>query len=85
MSTMKKLTLTVATLLVLAGCSDPDVARRALDNQGFDHIQTEGYRWFGCGKDDTYHTGFTATNGKGKTVTGVVCSGWFKGATVRFD
>lgn len=69
----------------LAACSDADTARRAAESSGLTEVQTTGYRVFGCSDDDTFHTGFTAKNANGKHVSGVVCSGWFKGATVRFD
>lgn len=40
---------------------------------------------FGCDEKDVFHTKFAATNANGKTVTGVVCGGWFKNNTVRFN
>lgn len=86
---MKKLFAVGAILLILAGCSDKNGATKALDDQGFTEIVTTGRPgflfWFsGCGENDFYATGFTAKNARGKTVQGVVCSGfWFKGNTVR--
>jgi len=74
-----------AAVLAMGGCSDPKTARKALDSAGFTEIQTGGYDFFECGKDDSFATSFTAKNPNGKTVTGTVCSGWFKGATIRFD
>ena len=76
--------LMVATVALLAACDDPNGAQNALSNMGFTNIRTTGYSFFGCGDDDAFHTAFRATNPQGKTVTGVVCSGVFKGATVRF-
>ena len=84
MKTLRSVFL-VLPLLVLTACSDPSGAQRALDDLGLKNIQTTGYRWFGCDKNDLYHTGFTAVNPNGKQVSGVVCSGIFKGNTVRFD
>ena len=69
--------------LLLTACSDKSGAEKALDDQGFTNIVTTGWSFIGCGKDDLYATGFTATNPKGKSVTGVVCSGMFKGSTIR--
>jgi hypothetical protein len=40
---------------------------------------------FQCSEDDTFRTPFTAESSTGRQVTGVVCSGILKGATVRFD
>lgn len=69
----------------LGGCTNNSDAYRALDNAGYSDIKTTGYSWFACGQDDWYSTGFTATNPKGKVVSGTVCSGVFtKGATIRF-
>lgn len=74
-----------AAVLLLAGCTQSSRAREALEAQGFRDVQITGYRWFGCSKDDTFHTGFTAKAPTGKQVGGVVCSDFFKGATIRYD
>jgi len=71
--------------LILSGCTKPDAARQALESNGFTNIQLDGYSIFGCGKDDYFSDKFTATGANGKQVTGVVCSGWFKGSTIRMD
>lgn len=68
---------------ILAGCSDPKAAKHILEDQGYSNIETTGHAWFGCGKDDTYSTGFNAKGPTGRNVSGVVCSGWLKGGTVR--
>lgn len=85
---MKKLTLlTLAAVAVLtmSGCTSKNDAERALTAQGFTNIEMTGYDFFSCGKDDFYHTGFKATNVKGQTVTGTVCSGLLiKNATIRY-
>lgn len=73
-----------ALILALAGCSDPDTARGALQDAGYSNIQVGGYAFFYCGQDDAFATEFTATNPAGNRVSGAVCSGWFKGATIRF-
>ena len=60
-------------------------AARALSAQGLTNIQYTGFKYFGCGEDDFFHTGFTATNSQGKVVSGTVCSGiWTKDATIRW-
>jgi hypothetical protein len=81
---MKKLIALVA-VLGLTACSDAPTAERVLSDQGFTNIRTSGYAWWGCDKEDTFKTGFTAIGPAGKPVSGVVCSGWLKGATVRFN
>lgn len=84
---MRKL-LTAAAILVattLSGCVSEDEATNALSGAGYTNITTTGYRFAGCGQNDLFHTGFEATGPTGQRVSGVVCSGLFKGATIRFD
>lgn len=82
---ISRLVFVAACTCVLCACTDPPTAERALDDLGFTEIQTTGYRFFSCGEDYTFHTGFAATNVNGKRVTGAVCSGWLKGTSVKFD
>ena len=84
---MKKLliVLFMALALCMGGCTDAPEAQKVLKSQGYTQVQTTGYQFFGCGKDDGWHTGFTAVSQNGTRVEGVVCSGFLKGATVRFN
>ena len=82
---MVKSIVFASIVILLAGCTDEDEARRALDNLGMTDIEITGYRFFGCDEKDGWRTGFMATNSSGKRVEGFVCSGIFKGATIRFD
>jgi hypothetical protein len=59
-------------------------AFHALEASGFQKIEVQGYRFFGCGREDVYHRGFKAEM-NGKSVTGTACSGYFKGTTIRID
>lgn len=69
----------------LSACSDAPTAKRTLEKAGYTDIQTTGHKFFTCGEDDTFSTGFRAKNPRGDTVEGAVCSGLlFKGATIRF-
>lgn len=79
---MKKILILLA-LLITTACSDQTTAKRLLEEQGYKNIAITGYVWMGCSEDDTFHTGFTATSAAGSQVKGVVCSDWFKGATIR--
>lgn len=83
-----KLSLIVAAigcLALMAGCTDEENTVRTLESAGFTHVKTTGYAFWECGKDDTFHTGFTATNPAGKEVSGTVCCGLLtKGCTIRF-
>ena len=82
---MKFRTLLASAVLCLslAACTSQD-ARRTVEDLGMTDVQLTGYRWFGCSEDDLYHTGFLAKRGD-RVVSGVVCQGILKGATVRFD
>lgn len=81
---MKKILLAVL-LLSLSACTNADHTHKALRGMGFTNIEAGGHSWFGCADSDTFATKFAATNPAGQRVSGVVCSGWLKGATVRFD
>lgn len=81
---MKKILIALAVVATLTACSSRKDAESALTSAGFTKIETQGYSFFGCGDDDTFKTKFTAQNPQGKQVSGVVCSGWFKGGTIRF-
>lgn len=73
--------------LLLLGCdafTEPEVATKLLESQGYTHIQITGYKALSCG-DDTFATGFTAVNPMGHEVSGVVCAGFNKDSTIRFD
>lgn len=80
---MKVIRLLTLTFL-LAGCTSTQETISALDNMGFTNIQTADIDLFGCGQDDFIGRDFVAKNPNGKTVTGVVCSAFLKGTTVRF-
>jgi hypothetical protein len=82
---MKKLLAIALISMTCAGCSDPAIAQRTLENMGYTNIEIIGWGLFaGCGRDDTFVTKFKALSPNKKNVDGVVCSGWLKGATVRF-
>ena len=76
--------LLVAFWICASACTDDSGSRRALGAQGFTNIQLDGWEPFDCGKDDTFSTGFHATNPAGHPVSGVVCCGVLKACTVRF-
>lgn len=80
-----KLILIGLSVAILAGCTSSDGATRALDSAGYSQIQITGFRFFGCGEDDNFRTGFAAVGPTGKPVTGVVCGGFLKGSTIRLD
>lgn len=65
--------------------TDPAATVRTLESMGFTNVQTTGYRLLGCGTGDIRHTGFMATSVNGTRVSGIACSGFFKGTTIRFD
>jgi len=82
---MRKLLFITVFALMLIGCSRPDATKQVLAKQGYTQIQTHGYGLFSCDEKDTFSTKFTALSPAGVRVSGVVCSGVFKGHTIRFD
>lgn len=72
-------------ILMPMACTSPVTAQKTLEDNGYTHVQTTGYRWFTCDNHDLFSTGFTAVSPSGKPVSGAVCSGLFKGNTIRFD
>lgn len=83
-STLVKVALFLAFSVFLPACTAEDRSRRALEAQGFTQIDMTGYDMFSCGEDDTFSTGFIATNPNGNRVTGTVCCGWIKDCTIRW-
>jgi len=81
---MKKF-LVIAAVALLSACTNTSNAERVLADNGYTDIQMTGYSLFGCDKNDTFSDGFKAKSPNGKMVEGVVCSGVFKGATIRFN
>jgi hypothetical protein len=63
---------------------DATKAFHALEASGFENIEVQGYRLFGCGDGDVYRRGFKAEM-NGKVVTGSACAGYLKGTTIRID
>lgn len=82
---MKKIILAAMLALSLTACSQPEKAQDVLTKAGYTEIQTGGYGMFSCSEDDTFKTKFTAKGPSGQQVSGVVCSGLFKGSTIRID
>jgi hypothetical protein len=80
---MAKRAFAIIALAVLGGCSDAPTTERALRQAGYRNIEITGWSPFGCGRDDTFSTGFKATAPSGERISGVVCSAYFKGATIR--
>ncbi|EAQ28704.1 hypothetical protein NAP1_13933 [Erythrobacter sp. NAP1] len=66
-------------------CTQPDRAREVLEIQGYSDIEISGYAYLACGNGDVFATAFEATSPSGQAVEGAVCSGIFKGNTVRLD
>lgn len=83
---MKKILIAFIVLVSLTACTQTDRSERVLRDAGYSDIHITGYRIFGCGQGDHFHTGFEATaKATGNRVEGVVCSGMLKGATIRVD
>lgn len=80
-----KFIFSVVALTALVCCSDDANTVRTLKAHGFTNISTTGWNAFECSDQDTFSTGFEATNSQGQRVSGTVCCGLLaKGCTVRF-
>lgn len=79
--------LLIPALLLLTACApmSDDTARNALESAGLHDIELHGMAIFGCSEKDFFRKKFTAKNTDGKFVEGVVCGGFLKGSTVRYD
>lgn len=80
---MKRAVLLLGVLAFLGVYTASDKARQVLEANGYTNVQTGGYGFFSCGEHDTFSTKFTATAPGRQTVSGVVCSGFMKGNTIR--
>lgn len=82
--TLIELIIVVAIIVILVAAGMSALGGGAM---GF-KTDINGYRWFGCGHNDWYHTGFKANAPNGSPVTGVVCKGYWslgKSNTIRVD
>ena len=70
---------------LVAACSDSKGAKRALEAQGYTHVETTGHSFFGCDDTDTFSTGFHAQGANGMAVSGSVCRKWLHGSVVRVE
>ena len=81
---MKRLIIAgLLTTFLLTGCTNPAVASQTLLDAGYKDLDYQGYSVLGCGKGDTVADKFEVTAPSGNRITVVVCSGVFKGATIR--
>lgn len=75
----------ISSLTLLAGCGvDEETLNEKVRAAGFTDVHPQGYVFFGCGNNDTFHEEFTAVNAQGHRIKGVLCCGWLKNCTVRF-
>lgn len=89
---MQKIGLIIIALLTLSyliivphACTDKKGAKHLLEQNGFTEIKITEYKFFMCGKEDQFSTGFEAVSPTGQKVSGCVCSGIMKGKTIRFE
>lgn len=70
--------------------ADPEGTKKFLEDQGYTSVEADGTAILNCGiiapHDDYFSTSFTAQHPvTKKTVSGGVCSGFFKGQFIRLD
>lgn len=83
---MKKTLIAIACLVTLSACGvNADDGRSALEAQGITNVVIGGHAFFGCGEKDSFRSKFTGTGVNGKPVSGVLCGGFLKGITVRYN
>lgn len=78
--------LLMLSILSFTGCSRPsNEVDRILKLEGCSNIQDNGANviFDGCSRGDIYNNQFSCTK-NGTSVEGVLCSGIFKGYTVRY-
>lgn len=81
---MKKIIIAILCILI-ASCTNHEKAIEVLQKQGYTNIEITGYEFGACAEEDVFHTGFIATSPSGYVVSGLVCSGWINGSTIRFE
>lgn len=82
------LVIVLILFIILApkACTNESKTTEVLINSGLHPIEVGGYAWFQCGDKDIFATKFKAySSDSTKIVTGCVCSGLFKGNTIRYD
>ena len=83
---MKNIILIAVIAVAATSCTNKEGATEALKDAGYHPIKVGGYAFFGCGKEDFYHTKFEAySSDSTRIVTGQVCEGLLKGKTIRID
>lgn len=85
---MKKIAFAalLSITLLVSACTDAPTTKKVLEQNGYTQVETKGYSFFDCSKDDFYKTKFTALSPNGTPVSGTVCRGFFfKSSTIRYD
>lgn len=75
-------------ILVFYSISPPGIApadfSRLMRQEGITQVQPVDVTLFSCGHGDGFATGFRGVK-NGQSVQGVVCGGFFKSNTIRYD
>lgn len=70
--------------LFLVGCSvSTDKAERSMTQEAISDFSFSGPNPMGCADQDSFSLEFRGTK-NGQEVRGIICSGLFKGATIRY-
>jgi len=83
---MNKSLAAIVVLLLCTSCAPSEVftkSEQTIADQGYSQIQYEGWAWFSCGEEDQFALKYSAIARSGRPVILAVCSGWFKGVTLR--
>ena len=75
------------SILIISGCTNEEKTISLLESEGYQNIETTGFRLLGCiYEDDFNRTGFIAEK-DGKRVSGAVCYNpySFRSPTISLD
>ena len=75
----------IAAIAILAGSADLKTAVMVLEAAKYTDVKVNGSRPFACGERYRFHTLFKAITVNGKSVSGVVCSGWGQPPVIEID
>lgn len=81
---MKRLIIVgLISTVLLSSCTNESVATQTLLDSGYTNPTHLGYSAFACSSDDHFADKYQVTAPSGNRIEVVVCSGLFKGATIR--
>ena len=84
---MKKAIIYLTLMVVFTQCQsldDFEKGKKQLESQGYTEVKNTGLDMFCCDQKDEFTTGFVCKDKSGNIVRGCICSGIYKGITIRY-